>query len=223
MGPHTSHQSDTDFQASISWSGNIFGFSWKKKKKKSHSQGRLSVSGGVCHTASNTVTHSHKSEWTYLLSFIKNEFPPWGRLAGLCKLCRWSPGLMKLNSMTPQSRRQPRFAISVVPFGLYLFCSMTQGPLLMSQLLNEAQKHGRWTKLSSPSLPAGNGLSWSHQPKTKKQNKTPQQPWALGMIEGGTWTNPAQISSSGNHPYGGWNILDKQLEVSHTDGASYPQ
>lgn len=55
-----------------------------ERKKKSHSQGRLSVSGGVCHTASNTVTHSHKSEWTYLLSFIKNEFPPWGRLADLC-------------------------------------------------------------------------------------------------------------------------------------------
>lgn len=33
-----------------------------ERKKKSHGQGHLLVSGGVCHTASNTVTHSHKSE-----------------------------------------------------------------------------------------------------------------------------------------------------------------
>lgn len=48
-----------DFPASVPLWGNALDFSWKKK---SHGQGHLSVADAVCQTASNTVTHCHRSE-----------------------------------------------------------------------------------------------------------------------------------------------------------------
>jgi hypothetical protein len=70
--------------------------------------------------------------------------------------------------------------------------------------------------------------SWA-QNKTKQNttNKTKQNTTtALSVRDDWRWhpNKPSLIFfSSGDHLYGGWNILDKQLKVSYTSGSSCPQ
>lgn len=142
-----------------------------------------------------------------------------GRLTDLCKSCPWSPGLMKSHLMT-HSLKQPRLAIFVALLVSICFASW-QVPLLMFRLSDEVRNQGRWTKTFHSFSPCWKPAVMKSSAKQSKTEKTLVVRKEL-MPENGTWMRPAWPFFCSDHLRGGWDILDKQLEVSCPVGASWP-